>query len=223
MIDVVLDLHSGFNILIVDDGSPDGTAQVVKDKQKLFPSRVHLLEREGKLGLGTAYIAGFRYGLQHDFDYIFEMDADFSHNPGDLERMLEIVERQEADMVVGSRYMKGGSTVNWPMNRKLLSFGASIYVRIITWMPVKDPTAGFVCYSKAVLQAINLDKIKFIGYAFQIEMKFAARSLGFKIKEIPITFTERVEGSSKMTKAIVREAIKGVFQIKWRSLFSNYR
>lgn len=223
MIDVVLALDSEFDVLIVDDGSPDGTAEIVKNKQLSNSSRVHLIEREGKLGLGTAYIVGFRYGLEHQFDYIFEMDADFSHNPEDLEHMLVIVERGEADMVVGSRYMKGGSTVNWPLNRKLLSFGASVYVRLITWMPVKDPTAGFVCYSSKVLRDINLDKIKFIGYAFQIEMKFAARSLGYKIKEIPITFTERVEGSSKMTKAIVREAIKGVFQIKWRSLFGNYK
>ena len=215
-------LPSNLNILVVDDGSPDGTAEAVRTMQAKYAERVHLIEREGKLGLGTAYIEGFRFGLKAGYDQIFEMDADFSHNPEDLERMVKRLAHEDTDVVVGSRYIKGGDTVNWPMNRKLLSYGASIYVRLITFMPVKDPTAGFVGYKREVLETIDLDKIRFIGYAFQIEMKFAARSLGFKIREIPITFTERVEGSSKMTKSIVREAIKGVFQIKWKSFFHSY-
>jgi dolichol-phosphate mannosyltransferase len=222
MIEAVFSLERTFDILIVDDGSPDGTGNIVKVLQQTHADRLFLMEREKKLGLGTAYITGFRFGLKKGYDFIFEMDADFSHNPEDLNRMLKQLETGIADVVVGSRYIPGGQTVNWPRNRKWLSYGASIYVRIITWMSVKDPTAGFVGYSTEVLKQINLDKIEFIGYAFQIEMKFAARSLGYRIHEIPITFTERTEGKSKMNKSIVREAIIGVFKMKWKSFFSNY-
>jgi dolichol-phosphate mannosyltransferase len=212
-----------FHVLIVEDGSPDGTASIVKSKIKEYPDRISIMERSGKLGLGTAYIAGFRWGLEHGFDFIFEMDCDFSHNPKDLLRMQQVLESGKADVVVGSRYVKGGKCVNWPADRKILSYGASLYVRCITWMWVKDPTAGFVGYHRKVLETIDLDRIKFIGYAFQIEMKFAARQLGFKIKEIPITFTDRIEGSSKMSKGIVKEAIYGVLQMKWMSFFESFK
>lgn len=220
---VVFDLPKPFHVLIVDDGSPDGTAQIVKNLQHEFPEQLHLIEREGKLGLGTAYIRGFEWGLENGYDFVFEMDADFSHNPGDLVRLYEACAEGGADVAVGSRYVPGGKCVNWPMDRLVLSYGASIYVRLITWMPVKDPTAGFICYRRSVLEAIDFSKIRFIGYAFQIEMKFAARSLGFKIKEVPITFTDRIEGSSKMSKGIVREAVFGVLNMRWRSLFQSYR
>ncbi len=223
MLDFVVSLPVLFHILIVDDGSPDGTAQIVKSKIKEFPEQISIMERSGKLGLGTAYIAGFRWGIEHGFDYIFEMDCDFSHNPKDLLRMQEVLATGKADVVVGSRYVRGGKCVNWPADRKILSYGASLYVRCITWMWVKDPTAGFVGYKRKVLETIDLDKIKFIGYAFQIEMKFAARQLGFKIKEIPITFTDRIEGSSKMSKGIVKEAIYGVLQMKWMSFFESFK
>lgn len=222
IIDTVLSLPALFHILIVDDGSPDGTAEVVREKQRQYPGLVHLMERKGKLGLGTAYIAGFRWGLEYGYDYIFEMDCDFSHNPKDLVRMLAAIENG-ADVVVGSRYVKGGKCVNWPADRKILSYGASLYVRMITWMWVKDPTAGFVGYRREVLETIDLDKIKFIGYAFQIEMKFAAKCLGYKIKEIPITFTDRIEGESKMSKGIVKEAVWGVLQMKWISFNEGFR
>jgi dolichol-phosphate mannosyltransferase len=214
MIDAVCALPQGFQLLIVDDGSPDGTAELALKKQQQYPGRVHLMRRSGKLGLGTAYIAGFNWALERGFDYIFEMDCDFSHDPADLPRLLDTL-RSEADVVVGSRYVKGGKCVNWPLDRKILSYGASIYVRLITWMWVKDPTAGFVGYRRQVLQTIDLDRIQFIGYAFQIEMKYAAKSLGFRIKEIPITFKDRIEGSSKMSGSIVKEAVRGVIQIKW--------
>ncbi|MBI1223597.1 MAG: glycosyltransferase [Bacteroidetes bacterium] len=219
MLDTVQELPVPFDVLVVDDGSPDGTSAVVREKSAEYPGRIFLLQRSGKLGLGTAYIEGFKYGLEKEYDYIFEMDCDFSHNPSDLPRMLQALEN-EADVVVGSRYVKHGNTINWPADRKVLSYGASIYVRIITWMWVKDPTAGFVGYRKKVLETMDLDKIHFIGYAFQIEMKFTAWRLGFKIEEIPITFTDRIEGSSKMTKGIVKEAIFGVLQMKWKSFFS---
>ena len=222
MIDAVCALPVAFHLLIVDDGSPDGTAQVVKDKQKARPQQIHLLERKGKLGLGTAYIAGFKFGLDKGYDYIFEMDCDFSHDPTDLPRMLASLENG-ADLVVGSRYVKGGKCVNWPADRKILSYGASIYVRFITWMWVKDPTAGFVGYRRKVLESINLHSIRFIGYAFQIEMKFAAKCLGFRIEEIPITFTDRIEGTSKMTKGIVKEAIWGVLDMRWLSLTGRFQ
>jgi dolichol-phosphate mannosyltransferase len=214
----VLSLPMAFDILIVDDGSPDGTASVVKQFQTNHKS-VHLLERKGKSGLGTAYIAGFKWALDHQYEYIFEMDADFSHNPDDLIRLYEACSIDGADMSVGSRYIKGGKLVNWGLDRKVLSFGASLYVKMITWMPVNDPTAGFVCYTNKVLRALDLDKIRFVGYAFQIEMKFNTYLKGFKIKEIPITFTDRVEGQSKMSSKIIKEAILGVLSLKWNSVF----
>jgi dolichol-phosphate mannosyltransferase len=222
IIEAVFSLPKSFHILIVDDGSPDGTADLVKQLQEKYSDSLFILERKGKLGLGTAYIAGFRWGLEHDYEFFTEMDADFSHNPKDLVRLYEACVSQNADVSVGSRYVKEGKVENWPFNRIFLSFGASLYVRILTWMPVKDPTAGFVCYRRKVLQTIDLDKIKFIGYAFQIEMKFASRMLGFKIVEVPITFTDRVEGTSKMSKGIIKEAVFGVLEMRWRSFFSSY-
>lgn len=223
MIETVFSLDAVFHLLIVDDGSPDGTAALVKEQQHQHKDRLFILERVGKLGLGTAYIEGFKWGLKRDYDYFFEMDADFSHNPNDLARLLAACEKEGGDMAVGSRYVKGGKLENWPFDRIFLSYGASLYVRLITLMPVKDPTAGFICYSRKVLETINLDKISFVGYAFQIEMKFAAYTLGFKIKEVPITFTDRVEGTSKMSKGIVKEAILGVIQMRWQSFFTSYR
>jgi dolichol-phosphate mannosyltransferase len=222
IIEAVFSLPKSFHILIVDDGSPDGTADLVKQLQEKHSDSLFILERKGKLGLGTAYIAGFRWGLEHDYEFFTEMDADFSHNPKDLIRLYEACIKKNADVSVGSRYVKEGKVKNWPFNRIFLSYGASLYVRILTWMPVKDPTAGFVCYRRKVLQTIDLDKIKFIGYAFQIEMKFASRMLGFKIVEVPITFTDRVEGISKMSKGIVKEAVFGVLEMRWRSFFSSY-
>lgn len=222
IINAVFSLSVDFHILVVDDGSPDGTADIVRDMMQTQQERLHIMERSGKLGLGTAYIAGFRWGLERDYDYLFEMDADFSHNPKDLVRLLEACQKPGVDVVVGSRYIKGGKLENWPFDRIALSYGASLYVRMVTWMPVNDPTAGFICYSRKVLETIDLDKIRFVGYAFQIEMKYAAYSLGFKIKEIPITFTDRVEGESKMNTSIISEAIKGVLQMKWKSFFNSY-
>lgn len=222
MIEKVFSLPKPFHLLIVDDGSPDGTADIIKEYQRKYPQSLFLMERSGKLGLGTAYIAGFRWGLQRSYEFIFEMDADFSHNPNDLIRLHDACVRQNADIAVGSRYVKGGKLENWPADRILLSVGASFYVRCITWMPVKDPTAGFVCYRRNVLETIDLDKIRFVGYAFQIEMKYAAHLLGFKIVEVPITFTDRLEGNSKMSKGIVREAIWGVLQMRWHSFFTSY-
>ncbi len=222
MIRTVLSLEKDFHILVVDDGSPDGTALEVKKLQIEFPGKLFILERTGKLGLGTAYIMGFKWGLENGYDFIFEMDADFSHNPYDLIRLYRACNNGFYDVAVGSRYVKGGKIENWPFNRKLLSYGASLYVRLVTWMPIKDPTAGFVCYTRKVLESIDLDKIKFIGYAFQIEMKYAARSLGFKIKEIPITFVDRVEGESKISGGIVKEAIFGVFKMATIYPLKNY-
>lgn len=222
MIDTVMQLQHPFDVLIIDDGSPDGTADLVKSAQANYPNRLFLVERSGKLGLGTAYITGFKWGLERHYHFFFEMDADFSHNPNDLLRLHEAMIQQTADVAVGSRYVKGGKLENWPFDRVFLSYGASLYVRFVTLMPVKDPTAGFVCYRRTVLEKINLDKIRFVGYAFQIEMKFASRSLGFKIVEIPITFTDRIEGVSKMSKGIVKEAILGVLQMRWRSFFASY-
>lgn len=222
MVETVFGLPGDFHILIVDDGSPDGTGELVRQLQGRFPDRLFLLQRSGKLGLGTAYIAGFRWGLERGYELFFEMDCDFSHHPEDLLRLAEACSQPGADVAVGSRYVRGGKLENWPFGRIALSYGASLYVRIITWMPVKDPTAGFVCYHRRVLERIDLDKIRFIGYAFQIEMKFAARQLGFRIVEIPITFTDRVEGSSKMSKGIVKEAILGVLQMRWRGFFESY-
>lgn len=214
IIQAVLDLEGDYNVLIIDDGSPDGTAAAVKELMQMHPERLHLIERAGKQGLGTAYITGFKWSLQQGYDYIFEMDADFSHNPADLNRLYEECVSGRADLAVGSRYIRGGQVENWPLNRILISYGASVYVRLITWMPVKDCTAGFVCYSRKVLEGIDLDGIRFIGYAFQIEMKYRAWKKGFKIREIPITFIDRKEGQSKMTKGIVKEAILGVWKMR---------
>jgi len=221
MLEKVLSLSPGFDILIVDDGSPDGTASIVKQKIEQLPKRIHLIERSGKLGLGTAYIAGFEWALQNNYDHIFEMDCDFSHNPDDLIR-LDAQLLEGSDLVVGSRYVRGGKLKNWPLSRILISFGASVYVRLITFMPVKDPTAGFVAYKKEVLSAIDFKKIKFIGYAFQIEMKFATYLLGFKIKEIPILFSDREEGVSKMSGGIVKEAVMGVLQMRFWAFSNSY-
>ena len=211
----VFSLPEPFHILIIDDGSPDGTAQIVKQLQQEFANALFMLERNGKQGLGKAYIAGFKWSIERKYDYIFEMDADFSHNPDDLIRLYDECKNKGADVSVGSRYVKGGKVVNWPFNRIFISYGASVYVRLITWMPVKDCTAGFVCYKREVLEAIDLDHIKFIGYAFQIEMKYTAWRKGFKIKEVPITFVDRTEGVSKMSKGIVKEAILGVWKMKF--------
>ena len=222
IIKAVFDLPQAFHVLVVDDGSPDGTADIVRKLQQAHPKSLHLIEREGKLGLGTAYIAGFRWGLERDYTYFFEMDADFSHNPKDLLRLHAACSKNGVDMSVGSRYIKGGKLENWPADRVALSKGASFYVRMLTGMPIKDPTAGFVCYTRKVLEKMDLNKIRFVGYAFQIEMKFATRSLGFQIEEVPITFTDRVEGSSKMNSSIISEAIKGVIQMRWNGFFNSY-
>jgi dolichol-phosphate mannosyltransferase len=215
MVRKVFSLPVAFDLLIVDDGSPDGTAQIVKNLQNEFGKKLHLLERKGKLGLGTAYIAGFKYAIQHKFDYIFEMDCDFSHNPDDLVNLFNACAKDGADLSIGSRYVKGGKVVNWPIDRILMSYFASLYVRIILWINIHDTTAGFKCYKRNVLETINLDGIKFIGYAFQIEMKYKVKKAGFKIKEVPITFTDRTAGESKMSKGIFKEAILGVIQMRF--------
>lgn len=222
IIDAVFSLQQGFHVLIIDDGSPDGTGNIVKSLQQQHPGELFLEERSGKQGLGTAYIHGFKWAIARSYDYIFEMDADFSHNPSDLIRLYEACAVGGADMSVGSRYVKGGRTENWPWDRAVLSYGASIYVGIITWMPVRDATAGFVCYHRSVLEAMKFDAIQFVGYAFQIEMKFTAWKLGFKIKEVPITFRDRREGYSKMSKGIIKEGILGVLKIQLQSLFRRY-
>ncbi len=221
MVRKVMSLTEPFHVLIVDDGSPDGTARIVKDLKTEYSGRVHLLEREGKQGLGTAYITGFKWGIEHGYNYFFEMDADFSHNPEDLVRLLNACRTGGADVAVGSRYVRGGEVRNWPFDRKFLSGGASLYVRMITGMPVKDPTAGFICYKKEVLETLDLDGIEFIGYAFQIEMKFKAFNAGFRLAEVPITFVDREEGVSKMSSGIISEAIFGVIRLKWDSLFKR--
>jgi dolichol-phosphate mannosyltransferase len=223
IIEAIFSLEQDFHILIIDDSSPDGTADIVRQLQVKFPNELFLEVRQGKLGLGTAYIHGFKWAVEKGYLYIFEMDADFSHNPKDLDRLYNACKSGGADLAIGSRYVKDGGKVNWPQNRIILSKGASIYTRIITWMPVKDPTAGFVCYKQEVLQTINLDQIHFAGYAFQIEMKFAAWKLGFKIKEVPIIFEDRKLGVSKMNKGIVKEGILGVLKLRWDALFKNYR
>ena len=222
IIQSIFSLGQQFHIVVIDDGSPDNTARIVKELQNQFADNLFLIERKGKSGLGTAYIDGFKWSLDKGYRFIFEMDADFSHNPHDLRRLYEAC-IMGADMAIGSRYVKGGGTVNWPWDRKVLSRGGSLYTRMITWMPVKDTTAGFVCYRREVLEAINLDEITFLGYAFQIEMKFAAWKLGFKIKEVPIIFEDRKYGVSKMHKGIVKEGILGVLKLRWYSLFKDYR
>lgn len=218
----VFSLATPFDVLVVDDNSPDGTAAIIKNLQTEFPDRLFLEERKGKLGLGTAYIHGFKYALAKGYEYIFEMDADFSHNPEDLVRLYEACAVEGYDMAIGSRYIKGVNVVNWPMNRVLMSYFASSYVRMITGMPIADATAGFKCYTRKVLETIPLDEIKFIGYAFQIEMKFLAYKYGFKIKEVPIIFTDRTKGESKMSKGIIKEAFYGVIRMKVDSFFRHF-
>ncbi len=222
IIDTVICLQLNYHILIIDDNSPDGTAEIIKSILFKYPGQLFLEQRTGKLGLGTAYIYGFKWAIEKGYQFIFEMDADFSHNPTDLER-LYLACKNGSDLAIGSRYIKGGEIVNWPSNRILLSKGASLYTRLITWMPIKDPTAGFVCYKKVVLETIRLDAIAFVGYAFQIEMKFATWKLGFKIQEVPITFIDREYGNSKMNKGIIKEGILGVINLRCQSIFKNYR
>lgn len=217
----VFSLQDVFHVLVVDDGSPDGTGDIVKRLQEEYRGMLHIEERHGKLGLGTAYIHGFKWALNKEYDYIFEMDADFSHNPDDLIRLKNAC-ITGADMVIGSRYIKGVNVVNWPMSRVLMSYFASVYVRLITGINIQDATAGFKCYSRIVLETIPLDKIKFIGYAFQIEMKFTAIKYGFNVIEVPIIFTDRTEGTSKMSTRIFREAFLGVILIKLNSFFRDY-
>ncbi|MEI7965515.1 MAG: polyprenol monophosphomannose synthase [Chitinophagaceae bacterium] len=221
IIAAVIGLQQNYHVLVIDDNSPDDTAQIVRSLFSKYPGQLFLEQRMGKLGLGTAYIHGFKWAIDKAYEYIFEMDADFSHNPADLERLYEAC-KAGAGVAVGSRYVRGGAVENWPANRIILSKGASVYTRIITWMPVKDPTAGFVCYRREVLESMNLDGIHFVGYAFQIEMKFASWKLGFKITEVPITFKDRKLGASKMNKGIVKEGILGVLKLRWESLFKNY-
>jgi dolichol-phosphate mannosyltransferase len=223
IITAVFDLQSNYHVLVIDDGSPDGTATIVKELMQQYPGQLFLEERKGKLGLGTAYIHGFKWGMNRGYEYIFEMDADFSHNPKDLERLYHACKQEGADVAVGSRYVPGGRTENWPWDRQLYSRGGALYTKLLTWMPVNDPTAGFVCYKRQVLEAINLDEIEFVGYAFQIEMKFVSWKLGFRIKEVPITFIDRKIGVSKMSKGIIKEGVLGVLKIQWHSLFKSYK
>ena len=223
IIEAVLNLPRKFDILIIDDNSPDGTAGIVKDLQKQHPDRLHLLQRQGKLGLGTAYIAGFKWALERHYEYIFEMDADFSHNPADLLKLHDACALEGADVAVGSRYVTGVNVVNWPMGRVLMSFYASRYVRIVTGMPINDATAGFVCYRRKVLCTLPLDDIRFKGYAFQIEMKFLAYKYGFRIVEVPIIFVNRVLGTSKMSSGIFSEGFFGVLRLKLSSMFKSYK
>jgi len=219
----IFSLNLAYHVLIIDDGSPDGTAGIVRNLQQLYRNQLFLEERPGKLGLGTAYIHGFKWSIERGYNFIFEMDADFSHRPADLERLYAACKHGGGDVAIGSRYVTGGKIENWPWNRKFYSKGGALYTRLVTWMPLHDPTAGFVCYKREVLETINLDEIKFTGYAFQIEMKFAAWKLHFKIAEVPITFTDRKLGFSKMNKAILKEGVLGVLKIQWQSLFKNYR
>lgn len=219
----IFSMPRSFHILVIDDNSPDGTAAKVKDLQEEYKGHLHLLERKGKLGLGTAYIRGFKYALAHHYQYVFEMDADFSHNPLDLLRLHDACANEGYDMAIGSRYVKGVNVVNWPMARVLMSFFASYYVRFITGLPIHDSTAGFICFRRKVLETIDLDKVRFVGYAFQIEMKFTTWKWGFRIKEVPIIFTDRDKGESKMSRNIFKEAIFGVIQMKIKSFFIKYQ
>lgn len=223
IINAVFSLGLGYHILVIDDGSPDGTADIVKSLMQAHPTELFLEERKGKLGLGTAYIHGFKWCLAKQYQFIFEMDADFSHDPNDLERLYLACYKDGAQVAIGSRYVAGGQTENWPLDRQLYSRGGALYTKLLTWMPIQDPTAGFVCYTREVLEAINFDMIAFVGYAFQIEMKFAAWKLGFRIKEIPIIFRDRKIGVSKMNKGIIKEGVLGVISIQWQSMFKNYR
>jgi len=218
MIRKVMSLKDDFHLLVVDDGSPDGTGQIVKDLQNEFPEKLHIEERAGKLGLGTAYLHGFNWGLKRGYEYLFEMDADFSHNPDDLTRLLDACINKGGDMSIGSRYVKGGKVANWDRKRLILSFLASWYVRIILWVGIHDTTAGFKCYNRKVLEKINFDAITFKGYAFQICMKYAAVKHGFKVIEVPITFIDREFGTSKMSTSIFKEAIFGVWKMRWLKL-----
>ena len=222
IIRAVFALEHEFHIIVIEDGSPDGTASIVKRLQTEFPESLFMIERRGKLGLGTAYIAGFKWALQQGYEYIFEMDADFSHNPNDLPRLYHACHNNGADVAIGSRYITGVNVVNWPMGRVLMSYFASKYVRLITRIPVCDTTAGFVCYRRQVLQTIDLDHIRFKGYAFQIEMKFTAYKCGFHIQEVPVIFINRELGTSKMSGGIFGEAMFGVIRLKWNSLFHKY-
>lgn len=221
IIRAVFSQEKDFHVLVVDDSSPDGTANMVTKLQGKFTEKLFLLERKGKSGLGSAYISGFNWALSQSYKYIFEMDADFSHNPDDLIKLYNACAVNGADIAVGSRYVKGITVVNWPLSRILLSYGASRYVRMITRMKVKDSTAGFICYKRSVLEAIDLSKVKFVGYAFQIEMKFKAYKKGFKIVEIPVIFKDRIKGKSKMSGSIISEAIFGVISLKLKSLFDK--
>jgi len=223
ILEAIYSLNKGFHVLVVDDNSPDGTGDLVKDLINVYPGMLFIEERMGKQGLGTAYIHGFRWAVERGYEYIFEMDADFSHNPNDLENLYNACKYKGADVSVGSRYVKGGHIENWPLDRRVYSKGGALYTKLITWMPVNDPTAGFMCYKRKVLETINLDEIKFVGYAFQIEMKFACWKLNFKIAEVPITFKDRKIGVSKMSKGILKEGVLGVLEIQWQSLFKNYR
>jgi len=223
IINAVFSLSQEFHILVIDDGSPDGTAQIVNDLAQRYNERLFLIERSGKLGLGTAYLTGFKWAIEHDYDYIFEMDADFSHPPKELIALRDACVDDGADMSIGSRYISGVNVVNWPIGRVLMSYFASVYVRFITGMKIMDTTAGFVCYSRKVLETLNLDDISLKGYGFQIEMKFTTWKYGFKITEVPIIFTDRKQGSSKMTGGIFNEAVWGVVGMKLRSLFKSYK
>lgn len=223
IIRAVMTLEPAFHLLIVDDGSPDGTAGLVTNLQSEFAGRLFVEERQSKQGLGTAYIHGFKWALESTYEYVFEMDADFSHNPNDLPRLFEACKKDKVGVSVGSRYTRGGKVENWPFNRLLMSRGASIYVRLITWMPVADATAGFVCYKRSFLEQLNFDKIEFKGYAFQIEMKFAVWQLGYKIEEVPITFKDREKGSSKMSSDIFNEAFFGVLKMRWKGWTTSYK
>lgn len=223
IVQAVFALDKEFDVLIVDDSSPDGTGDLVKEMMATFPERLFLEVRKEKQGLGTAYIHGFKWALTRKYDFIFEMDADFSHNPEDLTKLYHVCKDEGADVAIGSRYVTGVNVVNWPMGRVMMSYFASYYVRFITGLPISDTTAGFKCYRRSVLEAIDMDRIRFMGYAFQIEMKFLAWKYGFKIAEVPIIFTDRTRGESKLSKGIIKEAILGVLQIKIGSLFRNFR